>query len=196
MDEPDLDYQMKSSGISFVIEGSINELVCLVNEAKELFLWNPTVRKYKKLPDFETKSSNDGHFIYGFGYDEIHDDYKVVRIFSIKGRLHDFQEVNMYSLMNNSWRKVHCYRNGTRLIGSGKFVNGKLYSATTASLGMKRGWSITSFDLVDEKWRIVERPCHGEGDDVLVLGVLGRSRSAPVHQLSTRNEGGSLKLKE
>ncbi|MCD7463921.1 hypothetical protein HAX54_051699 [Datura stramonium] len=73
MDEPNLDYQMKSS-----------------------------VRKYKKLPDFETKSSNDGHFIYGFGYDEIHDDYKIMRIFSNKGRLHDFQEINMYSLRNNS----------------------------------------------------------------------------------------------
>ncbi|MCD9640328.1 hypothetical protein HAX54_025604, partial [Datura stramonium] len=134
MDEPNLEYKMKISDIYFVIEGSINGLICLVNEASELFLWNPIVRKYKKLPDFETKSSSDGSFISDFRYDEIHDDYKIMHIFSIKGRLHDFQEVNMYSRRNNSWRRIHCYQNGTRLIGSGKFLNGKLYWAATASL--------------------------------------------------------------
>ncbi|PHT77201.1 hypothetical protein T459_20723 [Capsicum annuum] len=76
MEETNLDYHMKNSGISCVNEGSVNGLICLVNEAKELFLWNPTLRKYKKLSDFRTKLKDDAHCTYGFGYDDIHDDYK------------------------------------------------------------------------------------------------------------------------
>ncbi|KAK4737060.1 hypothetical protein R3W88_000757 [Solanum pinnatisectum] len=47
MEESNLDYLMKKSGISFLIEGSVNGFHCLVNEVDEIFLWNPTIRKYK-----------------------------------------------------------------------------------------------------------------------------------------------------
>ncbi|PHT43869.1 hypothetical protein CQW23_17894 [Capsicum baccatum] len=77
MEETNMDYQMKKSGISCVIEGSVNGLI-LVNETKELFLWNPEIRKYKKLPDFRTKLKDDGQCTYGFGYVYIHDDYKML----------------------------------------------------------------------------------------------------------------------
>ncbi|PHT43873.1 hypothetical protein CQW23_17898 [Capsicum baccatum] len=76
MEETNLDYHMKNSDIACVIEGSVNGLICLVNEAKELFLWNPAIRKYKKLSDFRTKLNDDGQCTYGFGFDDIHDDYK------------------------------------------------------------------------------------------------------------------------
>ncbi|KAF3617389.1 putative non-specific lipid-transfer protein 2-like [Capsicum annuum] len=78
MEETNLDYHMKNSGIFCVIKGSVNGLICHVNEAKELFLGNPALRKYKKLPDFRTKLKDDGHCTYGFGYDDICDDYKAV----------------------------------------------------------------------------------------------------------------------
>ncbi|PHT77389.1 hypothetical protein T459_20911 [Capsicum annuum] len=74
--ETNLDYHMKKSGIACVIEGSVNGLICLVNEAKELFVWNPAIRKYKMLRDFRTKLKDDGKCTYGFGFDDIHDDYK------------------------------------------------------------------------------------------------------------------------
>ncbi|KAF3641457.1 hypothetical protein FXO38_21625 [Capsicum annuum] len=75
MEETNLDYHMKKSGIAYVIEGSVNGLICLVNEAKELFLWNPAIKKYKKLPDFRTKLKDDGQCTYSFGYDDIRYDY-------------------------------------------------------------------------------------------------------------------------
>ncbi|CAN4104088.1 unnamed protein product [Withania somnifera] len=81
MEESDLDYHMENSGIAFSIEGSVKGLICLVNTAKELVLWNPAIRKYEKLPDFRTEWRNANHFTYGFGYDEINDDYKVVRTY-------------------------------------------------------------------------------------------------------------------
>ncbi|MCD7458883.1 hypothetical protein HAX54_039478 [Datura stramonium] len=164
------DYPMKNSSISFSIEGSVNGLICLATEEKELFLWNPSIRKYKRLPDFRTKFMNANCFTYGFGYDEIHSDYKIVRVFNL---WKDF-EVNIYSLKNDSWRRIDCSHNVVGLTNSGKFVNGKLHWATTTHLGFKEGWSITSFDLADEKWRKVERPYYGEeGDGILMLGVLG-----------------------
>ncbi|PHT43874.1 hypothetical protein CQW23_17899 [Capsicum baccatum] len=162
MEETNLDYHMKNSGISCVIEGSVNGLICLVNEAKELFLWNPAIRKCKKLPDFRTKLKDDGQCTYGFGYDDIHDDYKLLCSFSVTRYPRNFQDINIYSLKDNSWRTIHCSRRVTRLIGSGKFVNGKLYWAT--SIDIKSGWSITSFHLRNEKWKKVEQHYFGEED--------------------------------
>ncbi|KAM3222757.1 hypothetical protein P3L10_022027 [Capsicum annuum] len=66
MEETNLDYHMKISGISCVIEGSVNGLICLVNEAKELLLWNLAIREYKKLPDFRTTLKDDGQCTYGW----------------------------------------------------------------------------------------------------------------------------------
>lgn len=191
MEESDLDYHMKNSGISFLIEGFINGLVCLVNKANEVFLWNPAIRRYKKLPDFRTQLKNDGYCIYGFGYDEIHDDYKVMCIFSIVGCLPHFQEVDIYSLKNDSWQIIHCSRNVMRLIGSGKFVNGKFY--WTTSIDIKSGWSITSFDLINEKWRTVERPYNGEEGEVFVLGVLGSNLSAICNNSTTHVDVWAMK---
>ncbi|PHT77210.1 hypothetical protein T459_20732 [Capsicum annuum] len=173
---------MKKSGIDCVIKGSVNGLICLVNEAKELFLWNPAIRKYKKLPDFRTKLKDDGQCTYGFGYDDIHDDYKVVCIFTLTRYPRNFQEINICILKDDSWRTIHCSRRVTWLIGSGKFSNGKLYWAT--SIDIKSGWGITSFDFSNEKWRKVERPYYGEEDKFLVLGVL-KSNLSMIYNNST-----------
>ncbi|KAF3620607.1 hypothetical protein FXO38_32272 [Capsicum annuum] len=80
MEETNLDYHMENFDISCVIETSVNGLICIVNEAKELFLWNPAVRKNKNLPDFTSKLKDDGQCTYGFGYDDIYDDYKGMTI--------------------------------------------------------------------------------------------------------------------
>ncbi|XP_059284953.1 F-box/kelch-repeat protein At3g23880-like [Lycium ferocissimum] len=178
------DYPMKNTSISFSIKGSVNGLICLVNGTKKLFLWNPSSRKYKKLPDFKINPKNIDDFIYGFGYDEIHDDYKVVRI-NNSGHLHDIHDVDMYSLKNDSWRRIDCPQSGVRLISSGKFVNGKLHWASSAGLGFERGWSITSFDLADEKWGKVERPCYRDRDGILMLGALGSNLSMICKNPST-----------
>lgn len=53
-------------------------------------------------------------------------------------------------------------------------MNGRLHWSTSVGSGLERVWSITSFDLADDKWRKVERPCR---DGVLVPGVLGTSLS-------------------
>ncbi|KAG5605983.1 hypothetical protein H5410_027475 [Solanum commersonii] len=121
--ETDLHYHMKNSSISFMIEDFINGLICL----------------------------NDGYCIYGFGYDKLRNDYKVMCIFSIVGCPSHFQEVNIYSIKNDSWQIAHCSRNVIRLIDSGKFVNGKFYSTTS----------------IDNKGEVLVLGCWGVG----VLGI-------------------------
>ncbi|OIT23019.1 f-boxkelch-repeat protein [Nicotiana attenuata] len=100
----DLDYPTKSNGSykrfpnSDRIVGSVNGLICLAMEDYDLVVWNPSIRKYKKLPDSRPRLERmtyDFHR-YGFGYDEFHDDYKVVGIFTC-GSL-DQVEFKIYSL--------------------------------------------------------------------------------------------------
>lgn len=138
IEESNIDYPMKNSNRYSFPRGSINGLICLVNVANDVFLWNPTIRKCRKLPDFKTKVSDVGHFLYDFGYDEIHDDYKVVCVFTYISHHRYFQEIDTYSLKNDSWQRINYHQNVMQLIGSGKFVNWKLHWATTAGLGYER----------------------------------------------------------
>ncbi|XP_049350192.1 F-box/kelch-repeat protein At3g23880-like [Solanum verrucosum] len=152
----------------FNMVGSVNGLICLVSQLKEFFLWNPSIRKYKKLSDCKTKT-NFVYSVYGFGYDEFHDDYKVVVIFII-GR-DDFSlqiEVKEYSLKIDSWRMVDNCPSITPLQQSGMFVNGKLHWVSVIDLKQ----SIISFDLAYGKWGEMELPCYWKGGrgEVLSLG--------------------------
>ncbi|XP_015055624.1 F-box/kelch-repeat protein At3g23880-like [Solanum pennellii] len=175
MQECNLDYLMKNLEVSFLFEGSVNGLICLVNRAKKIYIWNPTIRKYKKLRDYKIESWHFGRFVYGFGYDKLRDDYKVV--------LYNFHEVAIYSLKSDCWRRINHPPNGGRFINTGKFLNGKLYWASVVDVDMERDWSITSFDLNDEKWRKMEEPpC---GNDIFVLGALESNLSIMICSRTT-----------
>ncbi|KAG5616477.1 hypothetical protein H5410_016301 [Solanum commersonii] len=57
-------------------------------------------RKFKKLPDCRDKWCSGCHSMYGFGFDEVHRDYKV----------------KMYSLNSNSWTSIEILRLGTYVL--------------------------------------------------------------------------------
>lgn len=68
----DLDYPYKKLHKYFSMVGSVNGLICLAIEEYDLVLWNPSIRKYKKLPDSKpTLMKKDCWPLYGFGYDEV-----------------------------------------------------------------------------------------------------------------------------
>ncbi|XP_059295863.1 F-box/kelch-repeat protein At3g23880-like [Lycium ferocissimum] len=175
----DLGYPMKNPRKplrSIRIVGSVNGLICLVIGVNDFFLWNPSIRKFKKLPD-----PTDGFYImYGFGYDEFHDDYKVVAICNnlrYNGSHH--VEVKIYSLKSDSWTSTYeCWSGGVLSTRWGTLVNGKLHwttTTTTTRVGVNNPKDIICIDLADKKWGKVEQPCYGEGDFncTLSLGVLG-----------------------
>nr|XP_016468097.1 PREDICTED: F-box/kelch-repeat protein At3g06240-like [Nicotiana tabacum]XP_018623139.2 F-box/kelch-repeat protein At3g06240-like isoform X1 [Nicotiana tomentosiformis] len=147
----DLNFPMKFNGLDrnkkkkypVWIMGSVNGLIYLVNE-DDMFLWNPSTRKYKKLPDPRLTLRYIFLRMCGFGYDELHDDYKVV-IF-INNSSHD--EVKIYSLKSDSWKNVDACPSMVHYV-PGKFVNGKLHWVTFTQ-------NIISIDLTGERWGEME----------------------------------------
>ncbi|KAI8566690.1 hypothetical protein RHMOL_Rhmol02G0061800 [Rhododendron molle] len=85
-----LDYPFGGSCNWVWIVGSCNGLVCIIVEKRTVFLWNPSTKKSRKLPNVGMlldKYPTYMHEIYpvsGFGYDESTDDYKVVLIFQAR----------------------------------------------------------------------------------------------------------------
>ncbi|KAM3356395.1 F-box/kelch-repeat protein like [Capsicum galapagoense] len=118
--------------------------------------------------DSGLRVSGDCSFVYGFGYDEYNDDYKVVCVRHRFLILEDHVVVKIYSLKSNSWSSMDDIPDVVRLIKPCKFVNGKLHWTGVLSWanniygGFHKDWNIVSIDLADEKWGEVEQPRYGE----------------------------------
>ncbi|PHT84998.1 hypothetical protein T459_13441 [Capsicum annuum] len=107
------------------------ESLCLPVElrdlAEDLFLWNPSIRELKNLPD-SGRDVRTGACSYGFCYIECQNDYKNVEIGM--GKFDDkIAHIHVYSLRNNSWKEIWkcpsiCLTNHI------KFVKGKLHWIT------------------------------------------------------------------
>ncbi|XP_059443596.1 F-box/kelch-repeat protein At3g06240-like [Corylus avellana] len=92
-------YRPEYSLSFYKIIGCCNGLVCFRTYDKEkIVIWNPSIRKYKKLP-FEPVKFGYPIENFAFGYDSVNNDYKVLKIMELC-------EVNVYSLKAHSWRRV------------------------------------------------------------------------------------------
>lgn len=173
----DLGSPMENPTIYTWTVGSVNGLICLYSKIEEAVLWNPTIKKSKKLPTFGEKLRRDCSYYckYGFGYDESHDDYKVVVIQCISEDGGSYNTVvNIYSLKADSWRTINKFQGNFLINSPGKFVDGKLYWALSADVNTFNMCNIISLDLADETWRMLELPAsYGEASYPLTLGVMG-----------------------
>ncbi|GAV83388.1 hypothetical protein CFOL_v3_26836 [Cephalotus follicularis] len=125
-----LDYPVSLSGRTEAFCSS-NGLIALRSSDRDIGLYNPSTRKRLKLPVEPVDPTGDssrspGYVFYGFGYDSVSDDYKVVRMVKFNkfedndrhgdgdgdggdnnvGYLLDY-EVKVYSLRKNSWKRVY-----------------------------------------------------------------------------------------
>ncbi|XP_015080446.1 F-box/kelch-repeat protein At3g23880-like [Solanum pennellii] len=176
-----MDSPMESPNIYTKIVGSVNGLICMYSKIEEPVLWNPTIRKCKKMPTFEANLRRDCSYYlnYGLGYDESHDDYKVVIVQCIydDGGSYD-TVVNIYSLRTDSWRTIDKFQGNFLINSPGKFVDGKLYWALSADINTFNICNIISLDLADETWKSLMLPTsYGEGSYPLALGVFGNDLS-------------------
>jgi F-box interacting protein len=144
----------------------------LVINRSSVILWNPSIRKFSKLPSL--KSSIKFFYIaYGFGYDPLIDNYKVVVVFGYDGG-NAFLEIKtkVHTVGTNSWRMIkgdlnfHVPIDGSHEL---KFVSGALNWLVYTD-GYCRVFSV---DLVNESPRKLLPPNFG-GKDVyhVILGVL------------------------
>lgn len=189
-----ISYPRKHPRRSVWVVGSCNGLICIAINDKDLFLWNPSVRKSKKLPDVDVPMGRGFYIVYGFGFDETTEDYKVVGIFCAFGKVGGCETmVKIYSLKTNSWRRIEDFKGGVPLDDSGMFAQGKLHWSASPGEGFSSGWDIVSLDLEREIYGMVEQPNYGQGDFTSVLGVLGECISVLCNYQKTRADVWVLK---
>nr|XP_033512127.1 F-box protein CPR1-like isoform X2 [Nicotiana tomentosiformis] len=145
------------NGVLGVCEG----LFCIFNQFWYIFIWNPSIRKSKKLPFSGLDPRCGQSSSYGFGYVECQDDYKVV---DVKGNSHGDGFLNVfkiYSLRYNSWKRIQDYPDITFWIYPGKFVNGRLHwivGHVSDESDMNDSRFILSLNLVDDTYKNVALP--------------------------------------
>nr|XP_043626112.1 F-box/kelch-repeat protein At3g06240-like [Erigeron canadensis] len=89
--------------------GSCNGIICLLEFG--ISLWNFSIRRKLTLPrhpSFKDEISYPGKAAFGFGFDPVTDDYKVVAISYLKytdGVAHN-EDSFIYSLKTNSWDSI------------------------------------------------------------------------------------------
>ncbi|CAN6676487.1 unnamed protein product [Malus baccata var. baccata] len=90
--------------------GTCNGIICLAHdgllqdEDAPTIIWNPSVRKYVILPSPNIKKNNfKDTQTYFFGYDSLTNDYKVLRIVTVRNSL---LGVEVYSLANGCWTSL------------------------------------------------------------------------------------------
>ncbi|XP_059285107.1 F-box protein At3g07870-like [Lycium ferocissimum] len=144
----------------FNIVGSCNGLLCLSDDLCRYwdiyYIWNPSIRKSVKLPEPIFTYERYGPFDHtlGFGFDNVANDYKVVRIVHTGDYLGSVPpHVELYKLSTGVWKDI------TRVSPSYKFykqipgvyVNGACHwVACKGKRGEAQNMMIVLFDVKDE----------------------------------------------
>ncbi|KAJ8547106.1 hypothetical protein K7X08_010692 [Anisodus acutangulus] len=181
-----LNYPVTNQHKTFwTVVGSVNGLICL-SKGANVDLANEKWEKVEQ-PCCEEEGvlvlgvlGNNlsviiSRFINGFGYDELHDDYKVMRCTYYSSDV----EVQIYCLKSDAWRSIHYLQDGVSFSCPSKFVNGKLYWANYTDRSFYKSRYIISINLVD--WEKVEQPSY-RGDYNLQLGLLSSELSVYINK--------------
>lgn len=162
----DLDYPLKSPSCVTRVIGSCDGLICLSVE-NSVILWNPSTRKWKKIPKEPIFMNQDYHCTYGFGYDKINDDYKLVLAYSSKIKNIGYNEFKVYSLKTDSWKRITGAVDGYVYSNPGVLINGVVHWDSRSHCDFNGDNSkIVYFNLVSEKQGKLDLPSHDENEDV------------------------------
>lgn len=147
------------------IVGSCNGLLAIQECNGPIALWKPSTNKHQILPRFWNSDTEypERHVTHGFGYDISSDDYKVVRIVC-SNRVGDdkYNDVRVYSLKTNSWRKIKDFPFSFYIFQCTRaLVGGALHWLVIAPLEgdeEEDNEFILAFDLKSEEFRRVQLP--------------------------------------
>ena len=134
----------------------------------DVYLWNPSIRKFKRLPD--TCLPQLPTVALGFGYDSQNNDYKVVRISWIDPKPMSPSEVEVYSLSSDSWKRIELgisWMPKFNFTMTFPFVSGHLHwmiRKIEGGGGQKRRCTdmIMSLDVNSEKFKELPLPDEGK----------------------------------
>ncbi|XP_019155378.1 PREDICTED: F-box protein CPR30-like [Ipomoea nil] len=114
----------------------------------------------------------DQNVFYGFGYDNVSDDYKVLRI----AQSYDCEsEVKVFSMKSNSWRKIHCFLHYLKYERAhGVQAAGALHWVVSRKPDSEMENLLAAFDLGTEEYRLVPEPNYSN-ERAHVMRVLGES---------------------
>ncbi|GAU17369.1 hypothetical protein TSUD_232450 [Trifolium subterraneum] len=121
----EIEYPLNRAHSLIRLVGSCKGMLCLIHEEFSV-LWNPSIRKYKIFPSCENSRQEEGKSVYGFGYDHLTDNYKVVSMFMYQCYSTSIYktEVKVHTLGTDSWRLIKEFPFGSsnaHSLGSGKF---------------------------------------------------------------------------
>ncbi|CAI9117831.1 OLC1v1019316C1 [Oldenlandia corymbosa var. corymbosa] len=148
--------------------GSCDGLICLRNMYNDLFLCNPCTKQITKLPKMK---GIDCALNFGFGYDRLNCDYKIVAL--IPTAINNRFELKVYSLKSKSWRGIKDPKvsvRGNQLADYLQHASGKLHWLIIDDLSVSK---IASFDLANETYvEEIDLP-NSKGGYHYRLGLLG-----------------------
>ncbi|MCE0482535.1 hypothetical protein HAX54_041364 [Datura stramonium] len=130
--------------VNYKILGSCDGLFIISTTSycyiEDMFLWNPSIRKLRKLPFSGRDLRNDTRVDYGFGYIECQNDYKIVQIVASKSNS-EIVGISIYSLRSNSWKRIRIQEYPSiYLTEPVKFVKGNLHWITGGGSDRKATW--------------------------------------------------------
>nr|WRO64604.1 MYB transcription factor protein [Rosa persica] len=138
----------------FLVVGSYNGVLCIHDSHHGIYLWNPSIRKFKRLP--EALIDKRGIIAHGFGFHPQGNDYRVVRIWSSVHRTRT--KVEVYSHRLESWRRINGFpaTSHVSIVRECACVNGVVYWLMNESSPFCM--SILSFDLGSEIFQKMRLP--------------------------------------
>ncbi|KAI9074008.1 hypothetical protein K1719_044008 [Acacia pycnantha] len=146
----------------FNIIGSSNGLLCFAIRLCprfpfSLLLWNPVTGDGREVPVSRIVDMDEDHYVFGFGFSPLDNDYKIVAIYGENGSV--VSGVDVYSLCRDSWKEIE-FRNLEKVICYTSTVssnNGAIFT-----YGLKVGKEvenvIVSFDMEKEIFTLTSWP--------------------------------------
>ncbi|AES68587.2 F-box protein interaction domain protein [Medicago truncatula] len=145
----------------FSVVGSCDGILCLVSYRHPVILWNPSIRKFAKLPYLENPIKGGCYTTYGFGYVPLTGNYKVVTVFNhVSGNGPNKAKLKVHTLGTNNWRTIE----GDFPVGGYSsliFVSSMLNWIVSSD----PFYNVVSFNLVNESHQKLLPPNFG-GEDV------------------------------
>ncbi|XP_050384656.1 F-box/kelch-repeat protein At3g23880-like [Argentina anserina] len=136
-------------GDDIVNVGSCNGIMC-IRVRGDYVLWNPCTGEHNVLPK---PSAACYSRYYGFGYDDVNDDYKVVK----ESRMEVDDDgwvkpmIQVFSLRKGTWMTYPGPKNAN-MRGQGAYMNGKLHWLWFEEQGDMESSEIWAFSLAEEKF--------------------------------------------